>query len=111
MVFAPWFQGAFPPHLQGSTSQDGRSLGLERLRKSYGRRLTIASQSLVQAIFWPVDSQSLRNDAMPASVIGCLNNCQMTFAGAVITSAPIFAASTTCTGWRTLATRICVGKS
>ena len=39
---------------------------------------------------------------MPESVSECLNNCQMTEGGAVITSAPIFAASSTWTGLRTL---------
>ena len=38
---------------------------------------------------------------MPVSVSGCLNNCRMILGGAVITSAPIFAASTTCIGLRT----------
>ena len=34
---------------------------------------------------------SARNFSRPASVSGCLNNCQMIFGGAVITSAPILA--------------------
>ena len=49
--------------------------------------------------------------AMPLSVSGCLNSCLMIAGGAVITSAPILAASRTWIGVRTLATRICVGKS
>ncbi len=48
---------------------------------------------------------------MPESVSECLNSCQITDGGAVITSAPILALSRMCIGLRTLATRISVPKS
>ena len=48
---------------------------------------------------------------MPLSVSGCLNICQITDGGAVITSAPSFAESRIWIGLRTLATSICVAKS
>jgi hypothetical protein len=47
---------------------------------------------------------SSRNFARPMSVSGCLTSCPMTLNGIVQMSAPITAACTTCTGWRTLAT-------
>jgi hypothetical protein len=56
----------------------------------------------------PVASQSFRKAAKPASVSGCLNSWWMILGGAVMTSAPIFAASTTCIGLRTDATKIWV---
>jgi hypothetical protein len=40
-------------------------------------------------------SQSFRNRSSPISVSGCLKHCSITAAGAVTTSAPIRAASTT----------------
>ena len=56
-------------------------------------------------------SQSLRKRAMPLSVSGCLNMASITAGGHVQTSAPICAATTTCIGWRTLATSTSVWKS
>src|SRR5438309_1013177 len=44
----------------------------------------------------------------PTSVSGCFNILPSTSGGNVTTSAPIFAASTTCIGCLTLATKICV---
>ena len=64
-----------------------------------------------QPIRCPVACQSLRKPAIPASVSGWLNNWRMILGGAVMTSAPNLAASTTWIGWRTLATRISVAKS
>ncbi len=49
-------------------------------------------------------SQSARNFFSPASVSGCFASWSMTENGIVATSAPSFAASSTCTGWRTDAT-------
>lgn len=54
--------------------------------------------------------QSLRNAASPVSVRGCLNIFSITAYGNVATSAPDFAASTTCKGCLTLATIISVRK-
>src|ERR1700721_916788 len=48
-------------------------------------------------------SQSFRNDSRPRSVSGCLKSISKTLNGIVPICAPIFAASTTCIGWRRLA--------
>ncbi len=50
-------------------------------------------------------SQSARNFFRPRSVSGCCTSCLNTVNGIVQMSPPIFAASTTCIGFRTLATR------
>ena len=49
-------------------------------------------------------SQSARNFFKPMSVRGCWTSCLKTANGMVQMSPPILAASTTCRGWRTLAT-------
>src|SRR5262245_65191494 len=59
-------------------------------------------------IDWPVFAQSARKAARPLSVSGWLNSWRSTAGGRVATCAPIFAASITCTGWRTEATRTSV---
>ena len=59
----------------------------------------------------PVLAQSAMKPSMPLSVRMCLNSPLMTEGGAVITSAPIFAASSTWMPWRTEATRISVSKA
>src|SRR2546426_2110725 len=48
--------------------------------------------------------QSARNFFKPMSVRGCWTSCLKTANGMVQMSPPILAASTTCRGWRTLAT-------
>src|SRR6202023_1786548 len=53
-------------------------------------------------------SQSFRNDSRPRSVSGCLKSISKTLNGMVPICAPIFAASTTCIGWRRLAASTCV---
>jgi hypothetical protein len=65
----------------------------------------------LQPIACPVLPQSSRKALMPLSVSGCLKSWRITEGGAVITSAPIFAASSTWMGLRTLATRIWVVKA
>ena len=64
-----------------------------------------------QTIFWPVLAQSARKPSMPLSVSTCLNRPLMTAGGAVITSAPILALSSTWMPWRTEATRISVSNA
>src|SRR3989304_2123977 len=72
----------------------------------------LCSERLVNSVkgslfhFFPSCSffQSARNRSNPISVSGCLMSCSMTLNGIVQISAPIIAASTTCTGCLTLAT-------
>ena len=59
----------------------------------------------------PVLAQSARNAARPLSVSGCWKSWRSTAGGSVATSAPSFAACTTCIGWRTEATSTSVAKS
>lgn len=55
--------------------------------------------------------QSLRKRAIPMSVRGWTGSFSITAYGIVAMSAPSRAASSTCIGWRTLATQTSVGYS
>ncbi len=82
-----------------------------RLRRRSASPSKLGEELGSQPIFCPVLAQSAMKAAMPLSVSGCLTSWRITLGGAVITSAPILAASSTWIGLRTLATRISVSKA
>lgn len=95
--------------------------GICRRYQRFKFRLTFSTNKLIQRhceillpkryCSWAAFLQSARNFSKPISVKGCLRSCRTTAIGNVATSAPIFAASRKCNGFRTLATRTSVEKS
>lgn len=99
--------------LAGSTGRTAHRC-VDRRLEAGRRRWSLGGQQQRQQdqrMLCPVLAQSAMKPWIPFSVSGWLNSARMTEAGAVMTSAPIFADSSTWIGWRTLATRISVPKS
>ncbi len=89
---------------------DRRPDGHDRHVRPAEFSVSSACEAVVERIDCPVFAQSALNCARPLSVSTWLNNDLMTAGGAVITSAPILAHSSTWMGWRSEAARISVSK-